>query len=189
MAASPGRGRNEPEPTPIIVKKIIAEAHDAHHGGQWKVAYADFVTAMMAFFMLMWLLSITDQQKRQGLAEYFTPTPLEMKRDSAGANGILGGDSIHSDQNFPSKATTSATMAITLPDAPTDLRDEGERRRDRARFEQLRRTTRWVVRPSCATSSRTSASPRRSKACASTSSTTPISRCSTSVPTGCCRRR
>ena len=140
MAASPGRGRNEPEPTPIIVKKIVAEAHDAHHGGQWKVAYADFVTAMMAFFMLMWLLSITDQQKRQGLAEYFTPTPLDMKRDSAGANGILGGDSIHSDQNFPSKATTSATMAITLPDAPTDLRDEGERRRDRARFEQLRRT-------------------------------------------------
>ena len=43
---------NEPEPRPIIVKKIIVDGHGGHHGGAWKVAYADFVTAMMAFFLL-----------------------------------------------------------------------------------------------------------------------------------------
>ena len=47
------RGGNEPEPRPIIVKKIIVDGHGGHHGGAWKVAYADFVTAMMAFFLLM----------------------------------------------------------------------------------------------------------------------------------------
>jgi len=53
MAQSPSkRGRNEPEPRPIIIKKIIAEGHGGHHGGAWKVAYADFVTAMMAFILL-----------------------------------------------------------------------------------------------------------------------------------------
>ena len=56
MASAAKRGRNEPEPRPIIVKKIVADAHGGHHGGAWKVAYADFVTAMMAFFLLLWLL-------------------------------------------------------------------------------------------------------------------------------------
>ena len=56
MASAAKRGRNEPEPRPIIVKKIVEAAHGGHHGGAWKVAYADFVTAMMAFFLLMWLL-------------------------------------------------------------------------------------------------------------------------------------
>ena len=48
--------QNEPPPQPIIVKKIIEEGHGGHHGGAWKVAYADFVTAMMAFFMVMWIM-------------------------------------------------------------------------------------------------------------------------------------
>ena len=50
------RGRNEPPPPTIIVKKIIEASHEAHHGGAWKIAYADFVTAMMAFFLLLWLV-------------------------------------------------------------------------------------------------------------------------------------
>ena len=69
------RGANEPEPRPIIVKKIIVEGHGGHHGGAWKVAYADFVTAMMAFFLLMWLLGATTEKQRKALADYFTPTP------------------------------------------------------------------------------------------------------------------
>src|SRR3546814_2685424 len=80
MAASKKRGANEPEPRPIIVKKIIVEDHGGHHGGAWKVAYADFVTAMMAFFLLMWLLGATTEQQRKALADYFTPTLVEMKR-------------------------------------------------------------------------------------------------------------
>jgi len=59
--------------TPIIIKKIKKGGH-GHHGGAWKVAYADFVTAMMAFFLLMWLLSVTSPEQKMGLAEYFTPT-------------------------------------------------------------------------------------------------------------------
>lgn len=57
--------------TIIKRKKVIA---GGHHGGAWKVAYADFVTAMMAFFLLMWLLNASDEVTRQGLAEYFSPT-------------------------------------------------------------------------------------------------------------------
>ncbi|MDH5407767.1 MAG: flagellar motor protein MotB [Gammaproteobacteria bacterium] len=55
---------------PIIVKRIKKGGH-AHHGGAWKVAYADFVTAMMAFFLLLWLLSLVDQNKREGISDYF----------------------------------------------------------------------------------------------------------------------
>ncbi|MFP5432168.1 MAG: flagellar motor protein MotB, partial [Alphaproteobacteria bacterium] len=67
MAGDKKRGANEPEPRPIIVKKIIVEGHGGHHGGAWKVAYADFVTAMMAFFLLMWLLGATTEKQRKAL--------------------------------------------------------------------------------------------------------------------------
>lgn len=60
---------------PIIIRKVRGKKHQAHHGGAWKVAYADFVTAMMAFFMLLWLLSNPDKQQLKGLAEYFSPAP------------------------------------------------------------------------------------------------------------------
>lgn len=54
----------------IIIKKI-RKGHEGHHGGQWKVAYADFVTAMMAFFLLMWLITMVSPEKRAAVAEYF----------------------------------------------------------------------------------------------------------------------
>ena len=56
---------------PVIIKKIIKKGGHAHHGGAWKLAYADFVTAMMAFFLLMWLLGSTDEKTRKGISEYF----------------------------------------------------------------------------------------------------------------------
>jgi chemotaxis protein MotB len=58
---------------PIVIRKVKKGGHAAHHGGAWKVAYADFVTAMMAFFMLLWLLANPDKQRLKGLAEYFSP--------------------------------------------------------------------------------------------------------------------
>ncbi|MGF1546545.1 MAG: flagellar motor protein MotB [Thiotrichales bacterium] len=61
---------------PIIIKRIKKVA-GGHHGGAWKIAYADFVTAMMAFFLLMWLLSSVNKAKLEGISEYFT-TPLEV---------------------------------------------------------------------------------------------------------------
>jgi chemotaxis protein MotB len=60
----------EDKKQPIIIKKKKA-GHGGHHGGSWKVAYADFVTAMMAFFLLMWLLGSTSQAQREGIADYF----------------------------------------------------------------------------------------------------------------------
>jgi chemotaxis protein MotB len=71
----------------IIIVKKKGKAHAAHHGGAWKVAYADFVTAMMAFFMVMWLLAQTDQQTRQQLSEYFRTGVF------SGAPSVLNGGS------------------------------------------------------------------------------------------------
>ncbi|MCW5589324.1 MAG: flagellar motor protein MotB [Legionellales bacterium] len=62
--------KTEEEKAPIIVKKIKAGGH-GHHGGAWKIAYADFVTAMMAFFLLMWLLASLNKYQKEGIAEYF----------------------------------------------------------------------------------------------------------------------
>ena len=76
-------------PQPIIVKKI-KKGGGGHHGGAWKVAYADFVTAMMAFFLLMWLLNVTTENKK-------TPFPIILTRHTpvsselSGSGGILGG--------------------------------------------------------------------------------------------------
>src|SRR5690348_4831107 len=73
---------------------IIRRREDAgeagHHGGAWKVAYADFVTAMMAFFLLMWLLNATTEEQRRGLADYFTPTNL-FSHGSSGTGQPFGG--------------------------------------------------------------------------------------------------
>lgn len=80
---------------PIIIKRKKVIAGGGHHGGAWKVAYADFVTAMMAFFMLMWLLNATTEQQRKGIADYFTPT-IAVNRISGGGDGMFGGTDIFS---------------------------------------------------------------------------------------------
>ena len=97
-----------------------------HHGGAWKIAYADFVTAMMAFFLLLWLLGATDENKRRGLADYFTPTLIEYKQNSAGSNGILGGDSIVAADNYPHRAGQTGSRAHHHP-ARHDRRRPGGR--------------------------------------------------------------
>ena len=74
---------------PIIIKKV-EEGHHAHHGGAWKVAYADFVTAMMAFFLLLWLLGSTTEEQRKGIADYFSPS-VAVSTSPSGAGGVLGG--------------------------------------------------------------------------------------------------
>ena len=113
MAARAPHGSNQPPK--IIVKKIYVEGHGGHHGGAWKVAYADFVTAMMAFFLLLWLLGATTEKQRKSLADYFAPTLLDMKEGSAGANGIFGGESIIDKDNYPHAAAQTGTRAITVP--------------------------------------------------------------------------
>jgi len=79
--------------TPIIIKRKKVIAGGGHHGGAWKVAYADFVTAMMAFFLLMWLLGATTEDQRKGIADYFNTT-IPIAASSGGGTDALNGDSI-----------------------------------------------------------------------------------------------
>jgi chemotaxis protein MotB len=140
MAANK-RSANEPEPRPIIVKKIIVEGHGGHHGGAWKVAYADFVTAMMAFFLLMWLLGATTEKQRKALADYFTPTLVDMKSASAGATGMFGGDSMTGKENYPTTGG-QGNLAITIPRDATGTKDDGGKdmkSRDQETFKKVKK--------------------------------------------------
>ena len=100
---------------PVIIKRKKVVKGGGHHGGAWKVAYADFVTAMMAFFMLMWLLNATTEQQRKGLADYFSPT-IPIVRISGGGNGAFGGDSIFSEMTLPQTATGASNKNPTAAD-------------------------------------------------------------------------
>src|SRR5918994_8012198 len=77
----------------IIVKRGKKGHAGGHHGGAWKVAYADFVTAMMAFFLLLWLLGSTTEDQRKSLADYFSPSPA-VSSSNSGSGGLLGGVTI-----------------------------------------------------------------------------------------------
>lgn len=80
---------------PIIIKKIKKVSGHGHHGGAWKVAYADFVTAMMAFFLLMWLINTTTPEQKRGIADYFAPASVS--QSTSGSGGILGGTALSTD--------------------------------------------------------------------------------------------
>ena len=84
---------------PIIIKKKKVIAGGGHHGGAWKVDYADFVTAMMAFFLLMWLLNATTEDQRKGLADYFNPS-IPISKISGGGSGALNGSSVLSEDTL-----------------------------------------------------------------------------------------
>jgi chemotaxis protein MotB len=100
---------------PVIIKRKKIIQGGGHHGGAWKVAYADFVTAMMAFFMLMWLLNATTEKQRKGLADYFNPT-IPVNRVSGGGDGAFGGDSVFSENTM---AQTGTGAAMHQPSEPT----------------------------------------------------------------------
>jgi chemotaxis protein MotB len=73
----------------LVIKKIKKGGGEGHHGGAWKVAYADFVTAMMAFFLLMWLINTTTPEQKRGIADYFAAQNIS--RSTSGAGGVLAG--------------------------------------------------------------------------------------------------
>lgn len=89
---------------PVIIKRKKVITGGGHHGGAWKVAYADFVTAMMAFFLLMWLLNATTEKQRKGLADYFSPS-IPISRTSGGGDGAFGGDAILSERTLLQNGT------------------------------------------------------------------------------------
>ncbi|MBC7141862.1 MAG: chemotaxis protein MotB [Rhodobacteraceae bacterium] len=94
---------------PVIIKRKKVVAGGGHHGGAWKVAYADFVTAMMAFFMLMWLLNATTEKQRKGIADYFSPT-IPLSRISGGGDGSFGGDSVFSEDQIAQNGTGASSL-------------------------------------------------------------------------------
>jgi len=104
----------------ITIKKVKKVVGGGHHGGAWKVAYADFVTAMMAFFLLMWLINTTSPEQKRGIADYFAPASVS--ETTSGSGGILGGTSLGDDG---AKSDGSATVIEQLsPEAP-DPTDPG----------------------------------------------------------------
>ena len=104
----------------IIVKKIIADdGHAGAHGGAWKIALADMMTAMMAFFLLMWLLGASNEDKRKSVADYFRPASHSQIAfgELAGSNGLFGGKSIIDADGFPFTAKQSAMLERLTPQA------------------------------------------------------------------------
>lgn len=104
---------------PVIIKRKKVSGGGGHHGGAWKVAYADFVTAMMAFFLLMWLLGATTEKQRKGVADYFSPA-VPVSPTSGGGMGVFGGDSAFSEDDLISNGTPSAGQIESTSEAAED---------------------------------------------------------------------
>ncbi len=142
MATSPGTKKLQP----IIIKRVKKTAH-AHHGGAWKIAYADFVTAMMAFFLLMWLLGSTAKGDLQGIASYFqSPLKVEMAGGSgAGASSSIvtgGGKDLTRTvgavkRNDGSKGKESAPLNIEDPKREQAKQDARRMNELRAKMDAL----------------------------------------------------
>ncbi len=107
---------------PIMIKKVKRIIGGGHHGGAWKVAYADFVTAMMAFFLLMWLINTTSPQQKRGIADYFAPASVS--QSTSGSGGILGGTALGDDG---AKGNGSAAVIENMaPEAPPNVDTSGQ---------------------------------------------------------------
>ncbi len=122
---------------PIIVKKI-ADGHGGAHGGAWKIALADMMTAMMAFFLLMWILGATNDSQRKSVADYFKPTSQSVVAmgQLAGSNGIMGGRSIIDPDGFPYTAKQTAALQMVTPRSeggPTENDPSPNSENDRAK--------------------------------------------------------
>lgn len=155
MAEKKKDGATEEKLQPIIVKKI--KKGGGHHGGAWKVAYADFVTAMMAFFLLLWLLNVTTDEQKAGIAEFFDPNP-KISQSMSGAGGLLGGLSVS-----PEGAQVNQKSPIMPPESQSDasLRpgeeqltkaeinerqlEEEIRKREEAEFEKIEQDIRKAI--------------------------------------------
>ena len=98
----------------VVIKRIKKGGHSARHGGAWKVAYADFVTAMMAFFLLMWLINTTTPEQKRGIADYFAPQSIA--QTVSGSGGVLGGKVLGDDAAHAGGA--QSVMQKQSPPAP-----------------------------------------------------------------------
>jgi chemotaxis protein MotB len=116
---------------PVIIVKKKKHGEHGHHGGAWKVAYADFVTAMMAFFLLLWLLNVTTEEQKQGIAQYFTPESAS--KSQSGSGQVLGGTVIA--QGKMSQVTGGVVLGMPQDAAPEE-QEEQEDKKDPAQKEE-----------------------------------------------------
>jgi chemotaxis protein MotB len=119
---------------PILIKKVKKVSGGGHHGGAWKVAYADFVTAMMAFFLLMWLINTTSPEQKRGIADYFAPASVS--ETTSGSGGILGGTALGEDG---AKGAGSAAIIEEL--APKSKSPADGKSQDAAKAEDTQAST------------------------------------------------
>lgn len=115
---------------PIIIKKI-KKGGGGHHGGAWKVAYADFVTAMMAFFLLLWLLNVTTEEQKNAISNYFDPTHPKVSMSESGAGGILAGTTLAAEGAMNS----TQTPVVAKTPSSTSASKKGQRQSARDKFE------------------------------------------------------
>ncbi len=143
---------------PIIIKKIKKGGGAGHHGGAWKVAYADFVTAMMAFFLLMWLINTTSPEQKRGIADYFAPASVS--QTTSGAGGILAGTALGNEgtkQNGSQSIVQDGSPDVKKPDdgkakdsakgadANADQVKQDEQKREEAAFASAAQSLRQAM--------------------------------------------
>ncbi len=117
-----------------IIRKKRRRSEEAHHGGAWKIAYADFVTAMMAFFLLMWLINVTSPEQKTGIAEYFNP--ITVSQTTAGSGGVMDGTTI-SPPGPLSSDNAQLRVESPLPFAPRNEQTEEGIKTDEEKKEEL----------------------------------------------------
>jgi len=135
---------------PIILKRIKKGGHGGHSGGVWKLAYADFVTAMMAFFLLLWLLNSVTQEQLQGISNYFAP--VTTSRSQTGSGQVLGGKTV-GDPGAAESPTSRATVTQDLPppkvgtgaDAGEGADDDGRKAQEEEQFKEAEQELRKAV--------------------------------------------
>ena len=119
---------------PVVIKKVKKVIGGGHHGGAWKVAYADFVTAMMAFFLLMWLINTTSPEQKKGIADYFAPASVS--QTTSGAGGILNGTALGDDGS--AQAGSQPIIEQTAPDTHSSQDSGTSQQQDNAQDAQSR---------------------------------------------------
>jgi len=121
---------------PIIIKKV-KKSGGGHGGGAWKIAYADFVTAMMAFFLLLWLLNSVTQEQLEGISNYFAP--VSTSKSTSGSGGILGGKTL-GEQGAMEQSASRPSVTVDLPppkSGATDLQTNQDAGATQDNLEQL----------------------------------------------------
>ncbi len=113
-----------------IIKKI--KKGGGHHGGAWKVAYADFVTAMMAFFLLLWLLNVTTDEQKNAISNYFDPTHPKVSLSESGAGGVMGGLSMSTEGSMATnlQPITQPPPSTTIPKQPAPPKPQAPNNRE-----------------------------------------------------------